>query len=55
MPSNKYQMKKAATQSQIYTPTDKSKKRLNITRTPATPLSTLTTTTLVITETASDS
>ena len=55
MPSNKYQKKKAATQSQIYTKTDKSKKSLNITRTPATPPSTLTTTTLIITETASDS
>ena len=54
MPSNKYQKKKAATQSQIYTPTDKSKKSLNITRTPATPPSTLTTTTPIITETASD-
>ena len=55
MPSNKYQKKKAATQSQIYTTTDKSKTSLNITRTPATPPSTLTTTTLIITETASDS
>ena len=55
MLSNKYQKKKAATQSQIYTTTDKSKKSLNITRTPATPPSTLTTTTLIITETASDS
>ena len=54
MPLNKYQKKKAATQSQIYTPTDKSKKSLNITRTPATPPSTLTTTTPIITETASD-
>ena len=33
MSSNKYQKKKAATQSQIYTPTDKSKKSINITRT----------------------
>ena len=55
MLSNKYQKKKAATQSQIYTTTDKSKKSLNITRTPATPPSTLTTTTLIITETPSDS
>ena len=52
MPSKKYQRKKAATQSQINTPTDKSKS-LNITRTPATPPSTLTTM-LIITETASD-
>ena len=55
MPLNKYQKKKAATRSQIYTPTDKSKKSLNITRTPATPPSTLTTTTPIITETTSDS
>ena len=48
-------MKKAGTQLQIYTPTDKSKKSLNITRTPATPPSTLTTTTPIITETTSDS
>ena len=54
MPSNKYQKKKAATESQIYTPTDKSKKSLNITRTRSTPSSTLTTTMLIITETASD-
>ena len=55
MPSNKYQKKKAVTQSQVYTPTDKSKKSLNITRTPATPPSTLTITTPIITETTSDS
>ena len=54
MPSNKYQRKKAATESQINTPTDKLKKSLNITRTPATPPSTLTTATPIITETASD-
>ena len=54
MPSNKYQKKKAATQSQIYTPTDKWKKSPHITRTPATPPSTLITT-LINTETASDS
>ena len=39
---------------QIYTPTDKSKKSLNISM-PATPPKTLTTATLIITETASDS
>ena len=55
MPSNKYQKKKAAIQSRIYTTTDKSKKSLNITRTPATPHQPLTTTTLIITETPSDS
>ena len=53
MPSNKYQRKKAAIESQINTPTDKLKKSLNITRTPATPTSTLTATP-IITETASD-
>ena len=55
MTSNKYQRKKAATQVQINTPTDKSKKSLNIARTPATPPSTLSTTTPIITDTASDS
>ena len=55
MPSNKYQKKKAATQSQIYTPTDKSKKSLNITRTPAVPPPNLKTTMPIITKTASDS
>ena len=54
MPSTKYHKKKAATQSQIYTPTDKSKKSLNITRILATPPSTLTTATPIFTETASD-
>ena len=48
-------MKKAGSQLQIYTPTNKSKKSLNIARTPATPPSTLTTTTPIITETTSDS
>ena len=51
MPSNKYQRKKAATQAQINTPTDKSKKSQNITRIPATPLLTLTATTLIISDT----
>ena len=46
MPSNKYQRKKAATQSLINTP---------ITTTLATPPLTLITTTLIMTETASDS
>ena len=55
MPPNKYPKKKAATQTKICTPTDKSKKSLNITRTPATPPSTLKTATLIITETASGS
>ena len=55
MLSTKYQRKKAAPQSQINTPIDKSKKSLNITRTTAAPPSTLTTTMLIITETASDS
>ena len=55
MPSNKYQRKKAATQSLINTPTDKPKKALNITTTLATPPLTLITTTLIMTETASDS
>ena len=55
MPSTKYQRKKAAPQSQIKTPIDKLKKSLNITRTTAAPPSTLTTTMLIITETASDS
>ena len=55
MLSNKYQRKKAAIQAQINTPTDKSKKSLNITRTPATPPSTLTATTPIIKDTASDS
>ena len=55
MPSNKYQNKKAATQPQIYTPADQSKKSLNTTRKPAAPPPTLTTTTPIITETASDS
>ena len=49
MPSNKYLGKKATTQAQINTLTDKSKKSLNITRTPVTP------TTPIITDTASDS
>ena len=55
MLSNKYQRKKAAIQAQINTPTDKSKKSLNIIRTPATPSSTLTATTPIIKDTASDS
>ena len=55
MLSNKYQRKKAATQAQINTATDKSKKSLNITRTPAPPPSTLTATTPIITDIASDS
>ena len=52
MPSNKYQRKKAATQAQINT---QLKKSPNITRSPVTSPSTLSTTTLIITDTASDS
>ena len=52
MPSNKYQRKKAATQAQINT---QLKKSPNITRSPVTSPSTLSTTMLIITDTASDS